>query len=173
MGLIAGFFYAYACSVMIGLTEVDDRTFITTMQWINATVRNGWFAASFFGALPLTALTVVLHLRRGARAVLPWAIAALFSYASAFAVTLGISVPLNETLAAAGPADAITDPAAVRAAYEDVWVNWNIVRTIASTVALACLARALMVHARLRGPAPVTPGKTEAMAYTSAGALRE
>ena len=151
-GLIAGFFYAYACSVMIGLAEVDDRTFITTMQWINATVRNGWFAASFFGALPLTAIAALLHLRRGTRAVLPWTVAALVSYAAAFAITLGISVPLNETLAAAGPPDAISDMAAVRAAYEEVWVNWNIVRTLFSTLALACLGRALIVHARLRSP---------------------
>lgn len=170
MGLIAGFFYAYACSVMIGLAEVDDHTFITTMQWINATVRNGWFAASFFGVLPLTAIAVLLHLRRGTRAVLPWTVAALVSYAAAFAITLGISVPLNETLAAAGPPSMIPDPAAVRAAYEDVWVAWNIVRTLASTVALACLTRALVVHARLGVPAQVTPGGSRHAAYDAARA---
>ena len=50
VGLMAGFFYAYACSVMVGLDRVDDRTFIVTMQWINATVRNAAFAPAFFGA---------------------------------------------------------------------------------------------------------------------------
>ena len=51
VGLMAGFFYAYACSVMVGLDRVDDRTFIVTMQWINATVRNAAFAPAFFGSL--------------------------------------------------------------------------------------------------------------------------
>jgi uncharacterized membrane protein len=147
-GLIAGFFYAYACSVMLGLARVDDHTFITAMQWINATVRNGWFAASFFGALPLTAAAAILHLRRDGTRVLPWAAAAFLLYAAAFAITMGISVPLNEELAGAGDPGALSDPGAVRAAYEDVWVRWNLVRTLASTAALVCLLRALIVHAR-------------------------
>jgi uncharacterized membrane protein len=155
MGLIAGFFYAYACSVMLGLARVDDHVFISTMQWINATVRNGWFAVSFFGALPLTAIAAVLHLRRDGRPVLPWTVAAFVFYAAAFAITMGISVPLNEELAAAGDPNTISDPAAVRAAYEGIWVNWNITRAVASTAALACLVRALMVHARLSPARPV------------------
>ncbi|GIF45429.1 hypothetical protein Axi01nite_97400 [Actinoplanes xinjiangensis] len=56
---------------------------------------------------------------------------------------MGISVPLNEELAAAGDPGAISDPATGRAAYEEVWVRWNLVRTLASTAALACLVRAL------------------------------
>jgi hypothetical protein len=68
VALMAGFFYAYACSVMIALTRVDDRTFIVTMQWINATVRNAAFAPAFFGSLVLT-LNVPLNeqLAAGAR----------------------------------------------------------------------------------------------------------
>ncbi len=119
MGLIAGFFHAYACSVMTGLARVDDRTFIDVMQGINATVRNQWFAPSFLGALLLTALAVLLHLGRDARAVLAWAAAALVLYGAAFSVTMGVHVPLNEDLAAAGDPAALGDPAAVRAAFED------------------------------------------------------
>jgi uncharacterized membrane protein len=148
MGLIAGFFYAYACSVMIGLARVDDQTFISTMQWINATVRNVWFAGSFFGALVLTAGATLLHLRRAERRVLVWIVGALLLYVAAFGITMGISVPLNEELAAAGDPALIVDKAAVRAAYEDVWVNWNLTRTLASTAAFACLVRAVMVLRR-------------------------
>ncbi|GAA3443932.1 DUF1772 domain-containing protein [Planomonospora venezuelensis] len=148
MGLIAGFFYAYACSVMIGLARVDDRVFIASMQWINATVRNVWFAPAFFGALLVTAVAAALHLKRDGRPVLPWVLAALVLYGAAFGITTGISVPLNDRLAAAGDPAALTDPGAVRAAYEGVWVSWNTTRTVASTVALACLVRALMLHGR-------------------------
>ncbi|MEV4282085.1 anthrone oxygenase family protein [Actinoplanes xinjiangensis] len=81
-------------------------------------------------------------------------VAAVFLlYALAFAITMGISVPLNEELAAAGDPGAISDPGTVRAAYEDVWVSWNLVRTLALTVALARLVRVLIVHARLAGRA--------------------
>ncbi len=155
MGLIAGFFYAYACSVMIGLARVDDRTFITSMQWINATVRNQWFAPSFFGALLLTALAVLLHLRRGERPVLPWAAAAFVLYAVAFGITMGVNVPLNEDLAAAGDPVGLGDAAAVRAAFEDRWVAWNTTRAVASTAAFGCLLRALVLHGRASAPLPL------------------
>ncbi|GII04750.1 anthrone oxygenase family protein [Planobispora takensis] len=148
MGLIAGFFYAYACSVMIGLARVGDRVFVDSMQWINATVRNVWFAPGFFGALVATAVAAVLHLGRAGRPVLPWVLAALVLYGAAFAVTMGVNVPLNDQLAAAGDPAAMADPGAVRAAYEGVWTAWNTTRTVASTVALACLVRALVLHGR-------------------------
>jgi uncharacterized membrane protein len=148
MGLIAGFFYAYSCSVMVGLARVDDRTFISSMQWINATVRNGWFAPSFFGALGLTMLAAAFHLATTVRHVLPWIVAALLLYGAAFGITLGVNVPLNDELAAAGDPAALIDPAAVRAAYEDRWTGWNTTRTVASTLALACLVRALILHGR-------------------------
>ncbi|MFI7241528.1 DUF1772 domain-containing protein [Streptomyces qinglanensis] len=151
MGLISGFFYAYACSVMMGLARLDDRAFIDTMQWINATVRNRWFAPSFFGALALTAAAVLVHLPRDGRRVLLWVVAALALYGAAFGITLGVNVPLNNDLAAAGDPATLGDPSAVRAAFEDRWVAWNAARAVASTAALACLLRALVLHGREAG----------------------
>ena len=152
MGLIAGFFYAYACSVMVGLAHVDDSTFITAMQWINATVRNAAFAPSFFGALAVTgAAALVAYRHRSAGRA--WILAAFVLYAAAFAITMGINVPLNEQFAAAGPAG-IADVAAVRAAYEGTWVAWNIARTALSTAALAALVCAIFrMTIRLSEPA--------------------
>src|SRR3712207_3542324 len=62
--LSAGFFYAYACSVMLSLDRLDAAGFVRAMQAINATVRNPVFAFSFFGALLFTALAALLHLPR-------------------------------------------------------------------------------------------------------------
>ncbi len=146
MGLIAGFFYAYACSVMLGLAETDDRTFVLTMQSINATVRNAAFAPSFFGSLVVTAVAAAMHWRRRDVAALRWILAALVLYGGAFVITMGVSVPLNNELASAGHPDLIENLAKVRADYEDPWLVWNIVRTVASTAAMACLVRALMVR---------------------------
>jgi uncharacterized membrane protein len=49
-------------------------------------------------------------------------------------------VPLNDALEAAGYPDEI-DVAAARARFdEDRWARFNVVRAVASTVALGCLA---------------------------------
>lgn len=142
MGLIAGFFYAYACSVMVGLARTDDRTFVATMQAINATVRNAGFAPSFFGALVLSVATAAIAMWRRSPTRAPLAAAAVL-YAAAFVVTLAVSVPLNNELAAAGAPERIADLAAVRADYEAPWVVWNLVRTLMSTGALVALIVAL------------------------------
>lgn len=149
VGLMAGFFYAYACSVMVGLDRVDDRTFILTMQWINATVRNAAFAPAFFGSLVLTIAAAVVavvssHSARG------WIVAAAVLYAAAFLVTLTLNVPLNEQLAAAGPADQIRDLGAVRAAFEGPWIRWNLLRTGLTIGSLTALSIALLRRCRTR-----------------------
>jgi uncharacterized membrane protein len=149
MGLIAGFFYAYACSVMIGLGRTDDRTFITSMQWINATVRNAGFAPSFFGALVLSATAAVVTTRRsrpGHRLV----ITAALLYAAAFVITMAINVPLNNRLAAAGLPDDPARLAAIRDSFENTWVFWNLIRAALSTIALVALITAISRQARRR-----------------------
>lgn len=153
MGLIAGFFYAFACSVMVGLARTDDLTFVNTMQWINATVRNVGFAPSFFGSLlcAVAVAGVALWRRSPARW---WITGAALCYAIAFGVTMWINVPMNETLAAAGPAEAIADLGGVRRDYEGPWVRWNLVRTVLSTLALVALARAALLHRHVTVQAP-------------------
>jgi uncharacterized membrane protein len=149
VGLMAGFFYAYACSVMVGLDRVDDRTFIVTMQWINATVRNAAFAPAFFGALVLTTAAAVVAVVTGSP-TRAWVLAAAVLYAAAFLVTLTLNVPLNSQLAAAGPADQISDLAVVRAAFEGSWVRWNLLRTGLTVGSLTALSIALLRRCRSR-----------------------
>jgi uncharacterized membrane protein len=147
-GLIAGLYYSYACSVMLGLARTDDHTFIAAMQQINDAIQNPVFFASFFGAFVLTALAVVAQRRQGRREVMPWVVLALVLYLVGLLVTMGVNVPLNDELAAAGDPAHIADLAAVRARFERPWIAWNIVRTVMSTAALGCLGRALVLHGR-------------------------
>lgn len=147
MGWMAGLFAAFSYAVMPGLGRTGDRVFVDAMQRINTAILNGWFALGFLGALVFTGLAVALHLGEG-RPVLPWLIAAFVWYAAAVAITFGINVPLNNALDAAGDATAMSDPAAVRAAFEARWVRWNVVRAGLSTAALGCLAWALIRYGR-------------------------
>jgi hypothetical protein len=50
-GLFAGFFLTYSASVVLGLAQVDDVTYVRSFQGINATIRNVTFATFFFGCV--------------------------------------------------------------------------------------------------------------------------
>jgi uncharacterized membrane protein len=145
-GLVAGVMFAYASSVMPGLARSSDHTLVETMQNINRAILNPWFLLPFVGSIPLIALAGVLAWRGGGRPALPWIVAALAAYVVAFLITRGVNVPLNDQLDAAGTPAGITDLAAVRAGFEDRWVRWNVLRTVAHSVAFGLLAWALVVH---------------------------
>ncbi|MGC4981022.1 DUF1772 domain-containing protein [Streptomyces sp. DT193] len=144
-GLVAGAFYVFACAVMPALARSDDRVFIEVMQNIDEVIQNPVFFLGFLGAPVLTA--VAARQSRGAPER-RWVLAALAAYALAFVVTVAVNVPLNNGLADAGAPGRIADPAAVRDRFEDPWVAWNVVRALLSTLALVCLARALLLRRR-------------------------
>ncbi len=146
-GLISGFFYAYACSVTRGTALLPDERYIATMQAINATVRNGLFAISFFGAVAFLFLAAAVHLP-GLRSWRFWllALACVAYIGGGFLLTLLVSVPMNEELATVSLDAPVRVLAEARADYEGPWNYWNGVRTLFSTVAfalcvLACLYR--------------------------------
>ena len=71
----------------------------------------------------------------------------------AIVITMAVNVPLNEELVDAGLPASETELAAIRDRFEDPWVAWNVVRTVAATAAAACLLRALVLRGRADGPA--------------------
>jgi uncharacterized membrane protein len=145
-GLISGFFYAYACSVTLGLALLSDKQYIEAMQAINATVRNGVFAFSFFGAVVFLLLALAVHAPRlRSRRFVLIALAAVLYIVGGFMVTFLVNVPMNEELARVGEVGSAT-LAQVRAEYEGPWNFWNGVRTVFSSLAFvaligACLSR--------------------------------
>jgi uncharacterized membrane protein len=150
MGLMAGVFGLYAHTIMPGLRRTDDRTFVGAFQEIDRAITNPWFlGGGFLGALVFTALAAALHLPADRRSVLPWTAAALVLYLAVFVITIAVNVPMNDAIKAAGDPDRIVDLAAVREHFDETrWARWNLVRTVASTVALGCLAWALVLFGR-------------------------
>ncbi len=128
-GLQAGTYFAWASGVMPGLARVDDATFVSTMRQVNTAILNPVFLASFVGA-PLLALLGALACDGAA---LTWAAVGAAMAIATVVVTAAGNVPLNDALEAGGD----------RAAFEAPWVRWNVVRTLTSTAALACLGWAL------------------------------
>ncbi len=146
VGLMAGSFYIYAHAVMPGLRRVDDRTFVASFQAIDRAIINPWFIPVFIGAIGLLLLAAGLHVGEDP---LPWILAALVLYLLTFVLTMRVNVPLNDALKAAGDPDQI-DVAAARSSFdEDRWARFNVVRAVASTVALGCLAWALVEFGRM------------------------
>jgi uncharacterized membrane protein len=162
-GLIAGVYYAFACSVMLGLGASGDRTFIEAMQNINKKIENPVFFLTFFGALVLPAWA--LRTFRRDRELRLWIAAGLALYTVGLLTTMAVNIPLNNQLAAAGTAATIKDPAAVRAHFEDTWNMWNVARALLSTGAAVCLARALLMAGR-RGRDTAQPAQAPVVPQT-------
>ena len=150
---MAGVFGLFAHTIMRGLRTTDDRTFVGAFQAIDRAIINPLFMLTFFGALVASGTAGVLYLRDDDRPVLPWIVAAFALYLVVVVITMAVHVPLNDDLKAAGNPERIADLAAVRDAFHETrWVAWNIVRTLATTVAFGCLAWALVLHGRTTGP---------------------
>ncbi len=145
-GLFAGLFFAFSVSVMPGLGRSGDRVMIEAMQGVNAAILNPYFAVVFVGAPVAVLACVVLYAVAGAVAAAVWSGAALVCLCAALVVTFAVNVPRNDALDRAGPAGRIADPAAVRGAFEAVWVRWNHLRTLVSLAALVCAVVALTVR---------------------------
>lgn len=137
MGAIAGFFYAYWCSVMIGLDAAGAEAATAAMQGINRMVRNPMFAPTFFGPLLVLPLAAIAAFLTGRRAAALWLAAALAIYgAGGFLLTTIINVPMNNAFASAG--------SSAWPAYAETWAFWNGMRTIMSFAALAAVGLALL-----------------------------
>jgi len=145
MGLMAGVFGIYGNAIIPGLHRTDDRTFVAAFQAIDRAIINPAFMVTFFGTLALTALAALLHLTADGRSLLPWIAAALVLYLLVVVITIGVNVPRNNEIKAAGDIDQMTDPHGVRERFDEArWVRWNHLRTFASTVAFGLLAWVLV-----------------------------
>lgn len=144
MGLVAGAFLLYAHAVMPGLKRVDNRTFVAGFQAIDRAIINPWFMiTSFMGALLFTLTAALLHIGESPQV---WIYVAFALYLIAFIITMVVNVPLNDALKAAGDPGQIADLEAVRSAFDEAkWSRWNLVRTVLSCAAFACLTAALLV----------------------------
>ncbi len=143
-GLMAGVFGIYSNAIMPGLRRTDDRTFVAAFQSVDRAIINPAFMATFLGALVLTALAAALHLGDG-RPLLPWIVAALILYLVVFVVTIRVNVPRNNEIKAAGDVDRIADLHGVRERFHEArWIRWNHLRAVASILAFALLAWALI-----------------------------
>lgn len=142
-GLLAGFFFAWWCSCMVGLRTVRDSTFVETMQSINGSLPNARFAVPFFAPVLLAPIVAFMLLAGGNRESGGWTVATAVLSLLTFGITAGRNVPLNNELAKA----ALNNATAARSRFEMPWIRWNSLRTLSSLLAFAA---SLFVLLRLR-----------------------
>jgi len=144
LGVMAGFFFAFAIDVAPAMTRLDAAGYITTQQWINSVVRNAAFGAAYFGSavLPFVASAVAWWAGQRQRALL-WLVLAAVYFAAVFWLTRSVNVPINNEVALWNPAAAPAHWEALR----DTWNQANLLRTVA---ALACFIASVALLATPR-----------------------
>jgi uncharacterized membrane protein len=149
MGLLAGLYYFSAIAVMPALTAADDRTLVDAMQQMIDKIENPFFFLTLLGAPVLAGVALYQARESGSPETARWIVAALALYAVMVVITSVVHFPLNEDLKDAGDPDQIADIAQVRDDFVTPWVVWDIVRTLATTAAFACLTWALALRGRI------------------------
>jgi uncharacterized membrane protein len=142
-GLIAGAFFAFSSFVMEALGKLPASQGIAAMQSINVVVINPLFLGVLFGTAALALLLGFQAMRHLGDPRAMWIVAGAGLYVTGTVlVTMVFNVPLNNALAAVGPASGAG--AAVWADYLRTWTNWNHVRALAALAASGAFISALL-----------------------------
>lgn len=133
--LIAGLFYAYSCSVVLGLRKLSDAEYLKAMQSINREILNPVFFLSFMGTAFLLPISAFVF--RGQNPVFLFLLLATLTYLiGVFGVTMFGNVPLNNQL---NNFDINSTPQAVRemrTIFENKWNFLNNIRTSFSIISI-------------------------------------
>lgn len=145
--LIAGLFYAYSCSVNIGLAKLPNDGYITAMQSINREIQNPVFFVSFMGALLMLPISTFFQYKTGAMDSFWLLLIATIIYCiGTFGVTIMGNVPLNEMLDKFNIQSASTEEiSSIRNRFEIPWNRFHTIRTIAAVISLILVIIACII----------------------------
>lgn len=147
IGLNAGFFYTWSFTVTQSLDLAKPESAINAMQFINANIRNAWFAAIFFGAPVLLFSTALLLFLRGIFKPALLFFIAFIAVVFTIAVTMAVHVPLNNQLA--NVVSTSENAASVWSSYSTEWTLWNHLRSTTSNISFGMSIAGLIVLIRL------------------------
>lgn len=148
LGLMAGFFFAFAIDVAPAMAQLDASGYLATQQLINRVVRNAAFGGVYFGSalLPFAVAATALALGRR-RQALQWLVLAAAYAGLVFLLTREINVPINNLVAT-------LDPAHPPAGWTDLRERWNAANDLRALAAALCFAASLWA-----APAPALAGR--------------
>lgn len=134
--LIGGLFYAYSCSVVLGLGKLSDAEYLKSMQSINREILNSVFFISFIGTAFLLPATTFLY--RGHHPVFIFLLLAAIAYlVGVFGVTVIGNVPLNDQLDQFDILNSTSEQIKImRETFESRWNFLNNIRTLFSVISI-------------------------------------
>lgn len=134
--LIAGLFYAYSCSVVLGLGKLSDTEYLKAMQSINREILNPVFFMSFMGTSFLLPISTFVF-RSQNPVFLLLLLASLAYLIGVFGVTIMGNVPLNDRLDQFNIADSTLQAVKeMRSTFENRWNFLNNIRTVFSLISI-------------------------------------
>jgi uncharacterized membrane protein len=144
---LAGVFFAYSISVMIGLDAVKPGQAIAAMRAINVKIQNPLFLMAFLLMPVAGAVTGVLLLVLGQRtAGLLFLAAAAVYVLGTLVPSFAVNIPMNDALDAARPSAG--ELARVWSDYSSRWTAWNHVRTLSSLLSVLFVGAGLFIWGR-------------------------
>ncbi|MEV2265441.1 anthrone oxygenase family protein [Nonomuraea africana] len=141
LGAMAGLFFAFSTSVMPGLDAIEPERAVAAMRSANRKILNPLFLLMFLAAPVAPIVTGVLLMTQDRTdAGVAFLVAGGVYVVGAFVVTSGVNVPMNNALeAGTGSAERLW------ADYSPRWQRWNLIRGLASFVALGIAAVGLLL----------------------------
>ena len=135
-GLSAGFFYAWAVSVIPGTKRIPDTSYLETMQSINRAILNPAFFLIFFGPIIGLVASSFFQYREGMDIAFWLMVGATLAYvAGTFGVTAFGNVPLNDQLDIVKlEGMGLEQMKSLRQRYEPLWNRLHTIRTLFSVV---------------------------------------
>ncbi|MGU3374884.1 chryseobasin maturation helper ChrI [Chryseobacterium sp. M5A1_1a] len=135
--LIAGLFYAYSCSVVLGLGKLSDVEYLKAMQNINREILNPVFFMSFMGTAILLPISTFLF--RSEQPVFLFLLLAAVAYLiGVFGVTIVGNVPMNNLLDQFDISNSTVEAVKqMRENFENRWNFLNNIRTVFSIISIA------------------------------------
>lgn len=141
-GLAAGLFFAFSNSVMPGLGQGSDLSYLKSMQSINRVILNPFFFVVFLGT-PALCLFLAIAGKGGLENQSQWFWIAFSVYILGVILVSALkNVPLNQVLdkmdLAALDEKELSE---LRERYSPSWERWNLLRTISSLISFLILLK--------------------------------
>ena len=154
VGLMSGLFFSYTCSVMPGLSRLDDFQYLSSLQSINRAIQNPVFFIVFFGVLITLPIATYLKYSQPVSASFWFLLAAtIIYYLGAFLVTAIGNIPLNNSLDRIELATATKESLlSQRKIFEGKWTSLNLIRTVCSLLSFICSLLAFLSNTELKRP---------------------
>ena len=137
VGLAAGLFYSYSCSVVNGLGNLGDKEYLLSFQSINRAIINPVFMLSFMGSLIVLPIASWITYKNGTAPAFYFLLAAAIVYAvGVFGVTMAGNVPLNNMLDQYNIGNASVETLrSMRDKFENKWNMLQHIRALANIAA--------------------------------------